>query len=342
MNRDDDFIARLEDYLEVVEGVTPLPDRVRDAVHVDLPVTPQARPRRGLERMLDMVSRASTPARLGLAAAVAVAFVVVGAAVVNNDRSSPAVGAATAPPSPSVLPSASSAVITPLFQASPVPCRPGDTGTGCLPAGTYQLSGDSWPGRITVDVPAGWFEYYAALDFDGVLVDSGPTAADGSGWGVVFMTLGPVSKDPCDSSKGTFDPAATATVDGLVAAMSGWPGFKASTPVPTTVDGHSGKLIELTSTRTTTDCPDPVLWRTPRSGLLDGYSVVGVPAASHAAQFRIVDVDGTLLVIRTTDYPQPSPFELQQGVTPDPNLHAADQVALHKILDSIRVTPTGP
>ena len=84
MNRDDEFIGRLEDYLESFDGVTPLPDRVRDAIHADLPRTRQVRPARGTGRMLDMISRASARARWGLVAAVVVAAVVLGAAVINN------------------------------------------------------------------------------------------------------------------------------------------------------------------------------------------------------------------------------------------------------------------
>ena len=89
MNRDDDFIGRLEDYLETFDGVTPLPDRVRDAVRAELPRTRQVRPARGPERMLDMISRASTRARWGWRLAVVVAAVVLGAAVINNGRGSP-------------------------------------------------------------------------------------------------------------------------------------------------------------------------------------------------------------------------------------------------------------
>ena len=49
MNRDDDFIGRLEDYLESFDGVTPLPARVRDAIHADLPRTRQVRPARATQ-----------------------------------------------------------------------------------------------------------------------------------------------------------------------------------------------------------------------------------------------------------------------------------------------------
>ena len=124
--------------------------------------------------------------------------------------------------------------------------------------------------------------------------------------------------------------------------MSSWPGFEATAPTPIVLDGFSGQLIELTSTRTTTDCPAPVLWITPQAWPLDAYPIVNATATAHKVQFRIVDVDGTLLVIRTTDFPETTPAEAAQGLALDPTRHAADQVELHQILDSIRVTSAPP
>ena len=57
-----------------------------------------------------------------------------------------------------------------------------------------------------------------------------------------------------------------------------------------------------------------------------------IPAGS-----RIVDVGGELLVIRTTDFPGPSPLRARQGVAPDPTRHAADQVEMQAIVDSIQL-----
>ena len=54
------------------------------------------------------------------------------------------------------------------------------------------------------------------------------------------------------------------------------------------------------------------------------------------AQFRIVDVDGHLIVVRTTDFPGASTYEVSQGLDPDAPVHAADQVELGAIVDSIR------
>ncbi len=342
MNRDDDFIGRLEDYLETFDGVTPLPDRVRDALRADLPRTRQVRPVRGTGRMTDMISRASTGARWGMVAAVVVAAVVLGAAVINYGRVSPGVGSAPATaspsPSPSVspTPTATPAPPMPLSNAPQAACYPGGT-PGCLAPGTYRLTSSTWPAQVTVDVPAGWFQWLPASDFEGVLVDSGPDAPNGSGWGLMFFAVGAVSADPCDPAKGTIKPAQTSTVDGLVAVMTKWPGFKATAPTPITVDGFSGKLIELTSTLTTATCPSPVLWTTPQGYDLDAYPVVTADKTPHTGRYRIVDVNGTLLVIRTTDFPETAPNEAAQGVALDPTRHASDQVELHQMVDSIRI-----
>ena len=152
--------------------------------------------------------------------------------------------------------------------------------------------------------------------------------------------VGAVAKDPCDPTKGTYDRAETGTVDGLVAAMSRWPGFEATAPVPTVVGGYSGQLIELTSTRTQTDCPNGgSVWTIPQGGSVNAYPMVGALGKARAGTFRIVDVNGTLLVIRTTDFPDTSPNELSSGIPDDPTRHAADQVAMQQILDSIAIEP---
>jgi hypothetical protein len=213
-----------------------------------------------------------------------------------------------------------------------------------LALGTYRLSGDVWPGEITLDVPAGWFEWLPYTDhdaYDALLVDAG--TGNGSGWGLEFNLVGAVAKDPCDPAKGTYRRADTSTVNGLVAAMTRWPGFKATAPVRTVVGGYSGQLVELTSTRTDTDCPNGSVWTIPQGGTVNAYPMVGSRGpAPRPGTFRIVDVRGTLLVIRTTDFPDTSPNELAQGIADDPTRHAADLVAMHRILDSIRVIGAPP
>ena len=246
MNRDDDFIGRLEDYLEFFDGATPLPEGVRDAVHADLPRTRQVSPDLGTGRMLDMISRVSTRARWGLVAAAMVGAIVVGAAVFNDRGASPGIARTQATPSP--VPTSTSTptaqpTLTPLSAAPAAACVPGGP-LDCTRAGTYRLSAPTWPALITLDVPAGWFLWQPAVDWEGMLVGGGRDAPSGSGWGLMFIANGAISKDPCHPAKGTFDRRQTATVDGVVTAMRSWPGFKA-----TRADADHGRRLRWPTDR---------------------------------------------------------------------------------------------
>ena len=57
MNGTDDFIVRLEAYLDDFDGATPLPDHVRDAVHAALAGTRPGSPVRVPRRLLDHAFR---------------------------------------------------------------------------------------------------------------------------------------------------------------------------------------------------------------------------------------------------------------------------------------------
>jgi hypothetical protein len=104
------------------------------------------------------------------------------------------------------------------------------------------------------------------------------------------------------------------------------------------VSGYSGQLVKVTSTRTDTNCRNGSVWTIPQGGIVDTYPMVGTPGKARPGTFRIVDVHGTILVIRTTDFPDTSPNELANGIPDDPTRHAADQTVMQQILDSIRIT----
>jgi hypothetical protein len=347
MTQDDEFIARVEDYLETFDGETPLPERVRDALHAELPRARQVHARPGPLGGSSMLSNLPSAARYGLAAAVVV-VVVLGAAVLNNTRSAGIGGEAptqkpTATPAPSPSPSPSAAAQPlPLWQAQYVACDATDKGTGCLPAGTYQLTGGPtvWPVTVTIDLPAGWFEWQAGNGWDAVLVDDGG-GTDASGWGVMFTTIAGVSRDPCDATKGTIPAAEVDTPQKLAAAIAAWPKFDATAPQAITVDGHSGLKFQLTSTQTGPCESTGVTWRSASGAAVDVYPMVNNVGRSYAATVEIIDTGHGLLVLRTTDFPQTTPVELGGGMAPNPSLHAADQVELHAILDSVRLgSPT--
>lgn len=283
----------------------------------------------------------NTYAKLAIAGAALVVVVVVGYNLLPGTggfggRPTPV---PSATPVASPTPSASPASPAMLEQAPQAACGPTGGPLNCLAAGTYRLSGNVWPAQITMVVPAGWFEWQPYTDrdaYDALLVDAGTNG--GSGWGLQFSLVGTVAKDPCDPAKGTYATAETGTVNGLVAAMSQWPGFAATAPTPTVVAGYSGQLIKLTSTRSSADCPNQSTWTIPQGGSVDAYPMVGTLGKARAGTFRIVAVRGTLLVIRTEDFPETSPNELASGIPDNPTRHAGDQVVLQQIVDSIRIT----
>jgi hypothetical protein len=99
----------------------------------------------------------------------------------------------------------------------------------------------------------------------------------------------------------------------------------------------------MTSTNPSACSATGSLWRTRSGGTLDVYPMIGSTDARAPGTFEIIDTGYGLLVIRTTDFPQTSPAELAGGVVAmNPTRHAADQVELHTILDSIRLTVPPP
>ena len=298
-----------------------------------------------------MLSNTSARARWGLAAAAIVVAVVVGGALITGNRSQPGVVGAPATPistptiGPSATPSPTPPPVVGLLSAQMVPCpvRPAVT---CLKPGEYELSSPPhWPTRISFDVPEGWWEWFPGNvleGYEGIFADS--PAEGGSGWGLMFTTVGEVSRDPCDPNAPVFKPTDVDTPAELAAAMATWPGFKATTPVPVSVDRAQGLLVELTSTRTFKQCPDgkAFMWKTPLGILVDPYPMVDQDGLGRAGHFRILDIDGQLVVLRTDDFPGASPYEVSQGLAADSPLHMADQVEMQGILDSIRLGAPKP
>ena len=118
--------------------------------------------------------------------------------------------------------------------------------------------------------------------------------------------------------------------------MRSWPGFEVSDAQRFDVDGQTGQLVTVTSTRTGDDCAVQSVWATPGGTEIDAYPMVGAAGQPRTGTFRIIDIAGTPVVIRTTDFGDPSPHEVAQGVKPDPTRHAADQVEMQGIIDSIQ------
>jgi hypothetical protein len=348
MRRDDAFIAALEDYLVGFDGETPLPEHVRDEVQAALPRTPQARPT-GRWRSLIMNAYLPGAARFGMVAAAVVVAVAVGALLLGNiGRSSGVAGLPTAIPSAdthSPVPSASASPTTVLSlraqSSGSAPCPKSGSNRGCLVPGTYRLDEDVTAASVTMDIPAGWAEWEPGRGSEGLLVDNGPDAPDGSGWGLLFSAPSQFLADPCKPSGAKVRSSQTGTLDQVAQVMAGWPGFAGTAPTRITVDGFDGRLVELSSTRRTADCPASALWVTTSGTMVDAYPMVN-QSSTRPAQYRIVEIgSGSFLIIRATDYAQTSPFEEEQGVKPDPTRHANDQPGLRAILNSIRITSPG-
>ena len=104
MTSDARFIQQLETYLDDYEGVTTLPERVREAIRAELPKTKQAGVLRGPARYLSMFSTRTAQVALGLAAA---ALIVAVGAFLYSGRN---VGTDDATPSPSAQAEASASV----------------------------------------------------------------------------------------------------------------------------------------------------------------------------------------------------------------------------------------
>jgi len=257
------------------------------------------------------------------------------ATAVNPTESPAQFAPPEATPAASALASAAPQLVT-LAEAPNYEACPDGNPDSCVPAGTYGLGSDVVPSAVgTVVIPGGWFEWDMGPGTEGLLVERAD-AKDGSGWGVLFSSVGRVSRNPCDSTKGMFPASSTSSVDGLIAAMRSWPGFQVGAAKAVTLGGVAGKQVAVMSTKTSAACPDPVIWQTPQGTGFNGYPEVGDKPKGYTAQFLILNVDGALLVLRTTDFPQTTATELGQGVAPDARRHSADQQTLHAILDSLR------
>ena len=222
-------------------------------------------------------------------------------------------------------------------------CSPGGGAPNCLAPGTYRLTGDVWPGEITMEVPAGWFEWLPYTDhdaYDALLVDAGTD--QGSGWGLEFNRGRSGGEGPVRSSEGDLRPSRDRHRRRAGGGDEPMARVRGDGARPDVVGGYSGQLVELTSTRTATDCPNGVGVDDPPGRDRQRVSDGRCDGKARAGTFRIVDVNGTLLVIRTTDFPDTSPNELASGIPDDPTRHAADQVAMQQILDSIAIEPGRP
>lgn len=303
MTREDDFIGQLEGYLDEYEGMTPLPDAVRDAVRAQLPTTKQigwlGEPMRRLHFMNNNI------VRFGLAAAAIVLAVIVGI------RFLPGVNIGGDPtPTPEPTPS-----------ATPLALRAGQ-----LEPGTYVMSNVDAPirtlVRFTFTVPAGW----NARPGDLYISKQGDPAGELS---FVPWVVTHVYADAC-KSEGTLTEVGP-TVDDLVVALVDQVNSEATTPVDVEVGGYPAKFLNMSIP---TDLDSSTcriageliqIWADPAETDFFALPVDPAnPAADAGSGMYIVDVNGERVVILA-------------GYTPDSS--TADIAELEAIIASIHFEP---
>lgn len=279
----------------LAEGQTELADRAYDAVRRDIHRTRQ-RAVLGPWREPHM----STLTRLALAATVVVAL---GVAWVN-------LGPASVPGGPS--PAAS-----PTPDATPSPSAGATVvGNGPVAPGRYTFRYDlaaAADGRtgpsITVTVPAaGW------TAFNGFALDKnyGPTDAE-AGASFVTWWISNRYTDPCTNDT-PVSPAPGPGVDELLEALADQQGITAGPLTPVTVDGYSGKYVELTVATDIATC----------SGGFYPWLHKYVQGNNELLRVYALDVDG----FRLTFF-----LRIPERTTP------ADRAELESIVDSVDIQP---
>ena len=274
------------------EGITALPDRVLDEVLDQLPATPQRRATWWpVRRLFDM----NTALAVGLATAAVVVVALVGATLFASPDTGIGDGVDVPTSTPSTTPMA----------------WPTSQGTE-LAAGTYLTDGPT-PFRTTITVPEGWIACGTGP------IESIACAGPRDPRAVDVVIIENLVADPCDSSRALLDPPIGGSVDDLVTGLSNLPGFAASEPTDVTVDGFSGKQLELTAPSQ----PACVLDE-------NGFGVWATASRTNGVGpgetnlLRILDVNGERVVIAAAYQPVAS---------------AAEVAEVRAIFESVRVGP---
>jgi len=258
MTREDQFIGQLERYLDEFEGITPLPDAVRDAIRAEIPKTKQTGSLAGPMRFVNMTMSVPAPVRYGLATVAVVAAAVLGSLFYRG------LNVGTTEPT-----------------ATPQPAMPlvGDR----LDGGTYRLQA---PGGVTVNmtVPAGWRNVSSVGVWDGP-----PVSSERS---LVFWNPSQVQQvyaDPCRSEDGFVD-VSNPTVDALATALANQPDRGDAVPGDIAIDGFSGKQILL-------QVPREIDFADCDGGEFSSWFGRSHQLPGQVDRVYILDVDGQLLVI---------------------------------------------
>ena len=286
MTREDEFIGQLEGYLDEYEGMTALPDAVRDAVRAQLPMTKQLGRFSGPMRRFPLMN--NNIARFGLAAAVIVLAVLVGIQFL---------------PGPNVGNDAS-----PTPTATPLALHGGQ-----LEPGTYIVSSAAAPVRtpvsFTFTVPAGWITRAQDL-YTYKLADTAQEL------GFVPWVVTHVYSDACHSEGALKEVGPT--VDDLVAALVDQANSDATQPADVEVGGYPAKFINMSvpTDLDTSTCRNPELliqiWA---NRIETDYFAIPVGTDPHAdavSGVYIVDVNGERVVLLAGHEPDASAADVAE------------------------------
>ncbi|MEO8246468.1 MAG: hypothetical protein ABI622_05030 [Chloroflexota bacterium] len=252
-------------------GATALPDRVLDAVLDEVPMTRQRRRSLG-QRLLG-----GHPARTFALAAAGIVVTLLGVSYLAAPN-------VVAPQPGHDIPTST----------APRSLPP----EGPLTPGTYSTA---IPIPLTFDVPAGLRACRSAPE---------PAVCGISIAELSFTTITNLVVDPCARPATLRDPPIGPSVDDLVIALHGLPGFDVHSVRDVIVDGHAGVELEITAPA--------------RSCLLSTWAspnrINGV-SAEETNRLRIIEVDGTRLVLMLAYHPNTPPGEM---------------AALQQTMDSVR------
>jgi hypothetical protein len=261
MSTEKDTTRVVRSWLE--EGASALPDRVLDAVLDQLPATHQ--------RRAPLHWRSLGALRLPVFAPAAAALVIAAVMVVTIV---PLLGPGGPGLSPRPSPSSSS---------SPEPSLD-------IPPLTLTHTIQDLPVELTVRSPSEWATC-EINNFERAVCTSdlreGPEVA--------FQIVDRVPVDPCAPEEGLVELGPT--VDDLVEAITGLPGFSPSPVTDITLDGYAGK--ELTTIAPVGVGCELFVWGNP-----ERMNGVG---STERNLIRIVDVDGTRIMITAAYFPQDGP-----------------------------------
>jgi hypothetical protein len=275
MTRDDDFIGQLEGYLYEFEGLTPLPDPIRDAVRAEIPRTRQIGPPWGPMRYLRM----SNNVKLALAAAVVVVLAIIGVGVLLPRLD---IGGPTPTESPS---------------AAPLPSA------GQLDAGRYLMTANA-PVPLTFSVPAGW-----SFNSAGFIIKHEKEAGE---IGFTSWEVTHIFGNACHWN-GTLVAVAGTSVESMANALAAQKEQGTSAPVDVTVGGYPGKRVDLSEPAgfdfTACDSGTARLWPDVGGDLNGGWRI---HQPDQQDGVFILDVNGKRIVLDMWQHPGTSPADITE------------------------------